>query len=572
MRSSNPPSSMKALDALVVGTGFGGIYQLKKLRDMGLSVKAIDVASDVGGTWYWNRYPGAMSDTESYLYRYSWDLDDLKTYPWHRHYVYQPEVLDYLRHVTGRHDLRKDMYFNTAMEAADWDDGASRWIVQTSSGITFKARYLITALGLLSKQNFPDIPGIVTFQGKKYHTGAWPEGVSLQGKRVGVIGNGSTGVQVITEIANDVKHLVSFQRNPQYSVPSGQREVEPNYRQEVNERYKELWKEAKDESAFAFGFEEVSRTTFSVDERARRRIYEEEWRKGGGFRFMFGTFSDLTTDEAANKSACDFIKDKIRETVKDPEKARKLMPTQMYARRPLCDAGYYQQFNRDNVEIVSLHDTPISEITADGVLTEDGKHYELDVIIFATGFDAVDGHYTRLAIKGRNGESLKDHWASTGPTTYLGVSVPSFPNMFMILGPNGPFCNIPPAIETHVEFISDIIEAAESTRRKTVQGPDQSTNDNALTRHDSARYGSSNGSGGNMSPVIESTLEAEKAWTDLCDKLSAGSLFRKTDSWIFGANVPGKKHAVMFYFKGLSAYRKELREVAADGYRGFMIS
>jgi cation diffusion facilitator CzcD-associated flavoprotein CzcO len=343
--------------------------------------------------------------------------------------------------------------------------------------------------------------------------------------------------KIITEIAKDVESLVSFQRNPQYSVPSGQGPVTPEYRKYINENYMELWEQAKNRSMFAFGLEETSRQTFSVDETERKQIYEKAWSRGGGFRFMFETFGDIVTNEAANKEAADFIKEKILQTVKDPEKARKLLPTQMYARRPLCDAGYYEQFNRENVEVVSLHDTPIDSITPAGILTADGKEHNFDMIIFATGFDAVDGNYTRIAIEGRHG-SLKTHWEANGPTSYLGMSVPGFPNMFMITGPNGPFCNLPPAIETQVEFISDTIRQLEER----------------------------------PSSVIEATVEAEREWMAECDRLSVDSLFRKTDSWIFGANVPGKKHAVLFYFAGLAPYRKVLRDVVENGWRGYTIA
>ncbi len=347
-----------------------------------------------------------------------------------------------MQHVTDRWDLRKDMLFNTALEEAHWDEATTRWIVRTSGGTTFRVRYLVTALGVLSKQNVPNIQGMDTYLGEKYHTGAWPQDVKLEGKRVGVIGNGSTGIQVITAIAKEVGHLVSFQRNPQYSVPSGQRPVTEAYRQYINDNYSRLWEEAKDESLFAFGFKETNRLTFSVKEAERKQIYESAWRKGGGFRFMFDTFGDITLDEAANHAAADFIKTKICETVRDPEKARKLLPTQLYARRPICDSGYYQAFNRDNVDIVSLQETPITTFTPHGIRTKDGKEHKLDVVIFATGFDAVDGNYTRVAIHGRDGVSLKDHWLPRGPTSYLGISVPQFPNLFMILGPNGPFCNL----------------------------------------------------------------------------------------------------------------------------------
>lgn len=463
--------------------------------------------------------------------------------------------MKYLQHVTARYDLRKHMYFEQALTEARWDDNSAEWVVQTSKGVTFRVRYLVTSLGLLSKQNYPDIAGLNDYKGEKYHTGAWPQGVSLQRKRVGIIGSGSTGVQVITEIAKDVDRLVSFQRNPQYSVPSGQRLVSDTDRKEVYDRYEELWHEAKDESLFGFGFKEVSRSTFSVGEDERKEIYETAWRKGGGFRFMFETFGDITVDEEANKAACEFMKNKIRETVRDQEKARKLMPTQLYARRPLCDAGYYEALDRDNVDVVNLKETPIQRLTPQGILTYDGTEHELDVIIFATGFDAVDGNYTRIAIHGRNGESLKDHWSTAGPTSYLGISIPGFPNMFCITGPNGPFSNIPPAIETHVEFITSIIETAEST---------------ASTK--SATVDKRRGETQTKPVAVESSQVAEDRWTKLCDDLSVGSLFRSTHSWIFGSNVPGKKHSVLFYFGGLTNYRAELRRIVDAGFEGFTFS
>lgn len=481
-------------------------------------------------------------------------------------YCYQPDVLEYLTHVTDKYDLRQHMHFDTSMTEAHWDDDISRWIVSTSKDITYRARYLVTALGLLSAQNLPDYPGINDFRGEKYHTGAWPQGVNLKGKRVGVIGNGSTGVQVITAIAKDVEHLTCFQRNPQYSVPSGQGPVSEEYRQQTYHNYDKLWQEAKDDTLFAFGFKEVARGTFDVDEDERREIYEAAWRKGGGFRFMFETFGDITLDEAANEEASNFIKSKIRETVKDQDKARKLMPTQRYARRPLCDAGYYEQCNRENVDIVSLKETPITHFTQDGIVTSDGTEHELDVVIFATGFDAVDGNYTRLKIHGRGGQSLKEHWAKIGPTSYLGTSVPEFPNMFMILGPNGPFCNLPPAIETHVEFNSDLIKAAEAFRQ-AAWGSKSNGDLDGQADGNSEINGSSS-----RPPVIEATKEAEEGWTTLCDDMSKGSLFRSTDSWIFGSNVPGKKISVLFYFGGLCNYRKQLEEIAEDSWRGFHIS
>ena len=477
-----------------------------------------------------------VPSTESYLYRYSWDSEDLQSYPWSRHYVQAPEILAYLNHVVDRHDLRQHMCLGTEMVSADWSDAEKRWSVQTAKGDIFLARYVVTALGLLSKQNLPAIPGLESFKGTLCHTASWPQPLDLRGKRVGVIGNGSTGVQIITAIAKDVKQLVCFQRSPQYSVPSGDGPVDPAYRKDINERYDEIWTQVKN-SAVAFGFEESTIPTFSVSEAERQKVFEENWQKGNGFRFMFGTFCDIAYDEAANKAAADFIKSKIKATVKDQDKAEKLLPAERYARRPLCDGGYYEQFNRENVDIVSLRETPISEVTSTGIRTSDGTLHELDVVIFATGFDAVDGNYARLAIKGRNGQSLKEQWASTGPTSYLGVSVPNFPNLFMITGPNAPFTNVPPTIETHVEFIADAIAAAEASRGSAA--------------------------------VVEATEDAEEEWTRLCDEVSANSLFRKVDSWIFGKNVPGKKNVIMFYFGGLGNYRKYLREVVGKEYKGF---
>ncbi|KAJ9604520.1 hypothetical protein H2200_010633 [Cladophialophora chaetospira] len=528
-------------DALIVGAGFGGIYQLHKLLSLGLSAKVIDFAGDVGGTWYWNRYPGAMSDTESFVYRYSWDTEDLQSYPWSHHYVKQPDVLKYLEHTVERHGLRKHMQFNTEMVGADWDDEAGVWRVEVNTGEVFVVKYLVTALGLLSKANYPDIPGIETFQGNMCHTAKWRTGLQFENKRVGVIGCGSTGIQVITDVASKVKTLACFQRHPQYSVPSGDGPVSDEYRDFVNQNYTEIMRQVRD-SVCGFGFVE-SKTSFrSVPVEEREDIFEQLWQKGNGFRFMFGGFSDISTDREANEAACKFIRKKISQTVKDPEKARKLMPHDYYARRPLCDGGYYQQFNRENVSIVDLKDTPISRITPNGIETSDGNVHELDVIIFATGFDAIDGNYNRVRIRGRDGKTLKQHWEPAGPTSYLGVFVPEFPNLCMITGPQGPFSNIPPAIELHVELISAMIERAEQRRRES-DSPGQN--------------------------VIEALPEAEKAWIQECESAAEGSLFKETASWIFGNNVKDKKVALRFFFGGLAKYCKAVQDIINNGYRGF---
>ena len=522
----------KDFDAVVIGAGFGGLYSVHKLRnELGLSVQAYDNGSDVGGTWYWNRYPGAMSDTQSYLYRFSFDKDLLNEWSWKESYLMQPEILDYFNHVADRFDLRRSYQFDTKITATHFDEETNLWHVTTDKGQTVTARYLITGLGLLSATNVPNFKNRESFQGEQYHTAHWPkEGVDLKGKRVGVIGTGSTGVQVIIHTAPEVEHLTVFQRTPQYSVPAGKRPQSEEELNQIKANYDAIWEQAKN-SAVAYGVEETTRPLASASKEEQERIFEEAWNKGNSFHFMFGTFGDITTDYEANEAASDFIRRKIKSIVMDPETARKLTPTGLYAKRPLCDIGYYETFNRDNVSLVDVKANPIVEITPKGIRTTDGE-YELDVIIYATGFDAVDGNYTKINMRGRGGVAMREKWED-GPTGYLGMTNTDFPNLFMILGPNGPFTNLPPSIETQVEWISGTIKHLV---------------DNNLT-------------------TIEPTEEGEKEWVELCRSIANQTLFSKTESWIFGANIPGKKNAVMFYMGGLGNYRKILKET---GYKNFI--
>lgn len=533
---TNATQGSADFDAIVIGAGFGGLYMLRKLRDeLGLNVQVFDRASDVGGTWYWNRYPGALSDTETYLYCYSFDQELLQDWQWNTRYVDQPSILSYLEHVADRFDLRRNIRFNTGITAASFDEHNNVWTVETDQGEQFTARYLVTALGLLSATNVPNIAGRQNFSGEQYHTGAWPEGVDLRNKRVGVIGTGSTGIQVITKIAPEVAHLTVFQRTPQYSVPVGNGIVPDAEIAQIKRDYAEIWPRVK-RSMTAFGFEESDVPAMSVSAQERERVFQQAWEVGGGFRFMFGTFGDIATDRDANEAASAFIRQKISEIVDDPAIAEKLTPYDLYAKRPLCDSGYYATYNRSNVELVDVKTNPIQEITAAGIRTEDGIEHELDVIIFATGFDAVDGNYTKIDLRGRGGESISQHW-SEGPSSYLGMTVNNFPNMFMILGPNGPFTNLPPSIETQVEFISDSVAALER-----------------------------DGGG-----VIEASAKAEDGWSETCQQIADDTLFGEGESWIFGANIPGKKHAVMFYMSGLGCYREKLAAVKENEMDGFNI-
>lgn len=528
------------LDALVVGTGFGGIYACYTLRKLGLQFACVDNASDVGGTWYWNRYPGAMSDTHSHLYRYSWDEEDFKSYPWTHNYVLQPEILGYLRHVVERHDLRKYMQFKTEMESAIFNDETSTWRVTMNTGQVFVVRYLITAMGLLSQPVYPDIAGLRDFKGTMIHTAAWTEGIDLEGKKVAIIGNGSTGVQVVSSIAPEVGSLTCFVRHPQYVVPAGLREVTPEQRQDFNTNFEALWQAVRG-SAVGFGFKESTRSFASATPEEREQVFEKLWQDGNGFWFMLGGFNDVTSNVEANEYASEFIRNKIRATVKDPEKARILCPHDYYARRPVCGNNYYEQFNRDNVQVIDVNENAIKTVTERGILTADGIEHEFDVIILATGYDALDGNYTRLKIVGRQGHTIQEHW-STNITSFCGTLLSGFPNLFMILGPQSAFSNNPPTIEAQVELITALMEQTEALRKE-----------------------------GKHAGVVEVKSEAELAWAQQCEDTAEGSLFKQTASWIFGANVPGKIYATRFFFPGLRLFREWIQESLKE-WKGFVFA
>lgn len=518
-------------DAVVVGAGFGGLYAVHKLRDeLGLKVQAYDAAGDVGGTWYWNRYPGALSDTESFCYRYSFDKEGLAKATWKNRYLTQPEIIAYLGDFADRYDLRRSYRFDTRMTSAVFDEATGLWKVATDKGDTVTAKYLITGLGLLSAINKPPFKGVDRFKGQIHHTAAWPEGVDLRGKRVGVIGTGSTGVQVIIALAPIVGHLTVFQRSAQYVVPIGNWPEDEAKINEYKANYDAIWDQIKG-SAVAFGFGESTVPAMSVPPGERERVFEQAWNKGGGFRFMFETFGDIATDRAANDAIADFIKRKIAQIVKDPETARRLTPTDLYAKRPLCGDNYYDVYNRNNVTLVDVREDPIAEFTETGIRLQSGQQHELDVVVMATGFDAVDGNYTRIDIRGRGGIPMKDKWKD-GPKGYLGMMEADFPNLFMILGPNGPFTNLPPSIETQVEWFSDAIAMAEHRGLRTIEPSQQATDE----------------------------------WVRTCQTIADMTLFPQAQSWIFGANIPGKKNAVMFYLAGLGAYRSAIGAVRDSGY------
>ncbi|KAL2860984.1 flavin-containing monooxygenase [Aspergillus lucknowensis] len=524
-------------DVLVVGAGFGGINQLYTLLKFGLTVKVVDKAGGPGGTWYWNRYPGAMSDTTSALYRFPWDKEDLLTYPWTHNYLEAKEILAYLEHFVDRHDLRKHMQFDTEVLAATWSEDDYTWRVETSQGV-FTARYFITALGVLSDPNWPNIPGRETFHGDILHTARWPEKCDLKGKRVAVVGNGSTGVQVITTIAPEVGSLLSFQRRPLYTVPAGKRPVTKEDRARINETWDEVWQQVRD-SIGGVGVDENKPKATDVSPEEIERVFQEAWDEGGGFRFILGTFSDLMMNEAANRAACDFLRAKIAQIVRDPEKRRKLTPTTLYNRRPISDTGYYETFNRGNVDVVDTANNAIVEVTSDGLKLADGMVYQLDVIIFATGYDAFDGPYKRMNIVGRDGLTLREHWRN-GPSANVAAATAGFPNLFMINGPTVPLANIPPVIEATVDFITRAISHVEELRRQK--------------QHRVA-----------MVP----TPEGDTAWIDFCNMVSDAMLFKTAPSYFYGANVEGKAQTAYIFFGGLGLFRQKLKECEDSGYASY---
>jgi cation diffusion facilitator CzcD-associated flavoprotein CzcO len=527
------------LDVVVVGAGFGGLYALHRLRGLGLSVQVYEAGSGVGGTWYWNRYPGARCDVESLEYSYSFSPELEQEWDWSERYAPQPEILSYINHVADRFDLRRDIQFDTRVTAAAFDETAGRWRVTTDRGDDVSARFCVMASGCLSAVTTPDIEGLSSFRGDWYHTGQWPhEGVDFSGQRVGVVGTGSSGIQSIPVIARQASHLVVFQRTPNFSLPARNEPLTPDAQAEVKAGYRALRDEARS-SFSAIAVAAPTELALEVDPAERRRRYEAAWARGG-LMSMTTTFRDLIVDKAANDTAAEFIRSKIREIVVDPDVAQALTPTDhpFATKRPCLDTGYFETFNRDNVTLVDLRQTPITEIVPTGIRTTERVH-ELDTIVFATGFDAMTGPLLRIDIRGRGDRPLSDKW-SAGPRTYLGIATAGFPNLFILTGPGSPsvLSNMVIAIEQHVDWIADCLS-----------------------------YLGANGLG-----TIEATVEAEDAWVDHVNQLASATLFPRANSWYMGANVPGKPRVFLPYVGGFPQYRSTCDEVAADGYRGFSLT
>jgi cation diffusion facilitator CzcD-associated flavoprotein CzcO len=529
-------------DVVIVGAGFSGLYMLHRVRDvLGLDAVVLEAGGGVGGTWFWNRYPGARCDSESYYYSYSFSPELEQEWEWTSKYPAQPEILRYLEHVADRFDLRRDIRLETRVEGATFDESTSRWTVRTDGGEELSAQFLVSAVGCLSAANIPDIPGLDTFGGEWYHTGRWPhDGVDFGGKRVGMIGTGSTGIQAAPVIAAEADHLTVFQRTPNYTVPARNAPLTPERAAEIKADYPAIREHTRN-SYGGFPFDPSDRSALEVSAEERQSTYEELWEEGG-FKFLFGSFYDLLINQEANDTAAEFIRGKIRETVHDPAVAEMLAPTDhpYGSKRPPIDTGYFETFNRDNVSLVDLKATPIKEITKSGIRTSAGDH-ELDVLVFATGFDAMTGALLKIDIRGRDGLSLRDKW-SDGPRSYLGLQVAGFPNLFTITGPGSPsvLSNMPVSIEQHVEWIADCIAHLREM--------------------------------GGATATIEATPSAEDAWVDHVAEIAGFTLFSKANSWYLGANIPGKTRVFMPYVGGVAMYRQRCDAVAADGYEGFAIS
>jgi cation diffusion facilitator CzcD-associated flavoprotein CzcO len=525
-------------DLVVVGAGFAGLYALYAAREAGFSAKVLERGGGVGGTWYWNRYPGARCDTPSLDYSYSFSPELQDDWDWSERFATQPEILRYLEHVADRFDLRRDVELECEVIAATFDPQSARWLIETGDGRHYRAQFVIMATGNLSTLNLPPLEGLEQFKGRRLHTAQWPlEGVDFSDRVVGVIGTGSTGIQTIPQLAQNAKRLLVFQRTANFSLPARNQPLRAADLHLARSAYGERRRKAR-ESRFGVPFEPPVRKALEVSDRERLQTYEWAW-SAGGDAVIWASFTDTLDDLASNTTAADFVRDKIRDSVTDPRVAEMLTPTThpIGTKRICVDIGYYETFNRPNVRLVDINATPIASITPTGVQTT-SELFPCDDLVFATGFDAITGTLLAIDIRGRDGLRLSEAWVD-GPSTYLGLAVPGFPNMFMVTGPGSPgvLSNVVHSIEQHVEWITACMAAA---RRRGCNH-------------------------------VEAAPEAARSWDQHISDLAAATLFPLANSWYMGANIPGKPRRFMTYVAGVSSYRTICDEVAANDYRGFVM-
>jgi cation diffusion facilitator CzcD-associated flavoprotein CzcO len=522
-------------DAVIIGAGVSGLYQLYKLRELGMRVRVFETGTGVGGTWYWNRYPGARFDSESWTYGYSFSPELLAEWDWEEHFAGQPETERYLNHVADKFDLRRDIQFKSRVTAAHYQEDTCSWDVLLEDGRRYTARFLVTAIGVLSAATMPRIPGVDTFQGQSCHTHYWPkEPVKFDGKRVAVIGTGATGVQTITEVAKTVGHLTVFQRTPQWCAPLHNAKISPEEMRRIRANYSEIFARCQ-QTYGCFIHATDPRATLEVTQEEREAFWEKLYGEPG-FGIWMGNFRDILVDRQANALISDFVARKIRQRVKDPVVAEKLIPKNhgFGTRRVPLESGYFEVYNQPNVKLVDITATPIERITPTGIKTSDAE-YEFDIIIYATGFDAITGSFDRIDIRGVDGASLKEKW-NDGPQTFLGILVDGFPNMLMVMGPHAGLGNFPRAAEYSADWVTGLIRFA---------------HDRGLTR-------------------IEATAAGATAWTDHVIASSEGLLFTEVDSWMTGINrnVEGKQvRRIMRYSGGHPKFREHCEAVVANGYR-----
>ena len=528
----------EVFDAVIVGAGFAGLYMLIRLRELGLKCTVIEKGGDVGGTWYWNRYPGARCDIDSVDYCYSFSPKLLKEWRWTERFATQPEILRYLEFVAKTFDLKRDIRFSNTVSSAEFDEQSDTWLVHTSKGERIKAKYVVMAVGNLSEPKRPDIQGADQFMGNELHTSKWPkDGVDFTGCEVGIIGTGSSGIQAIPIIANQAKHLYVFQRTPNYSMPARNAPLEPKYVEEVL-AYFEKRRETSRRSDAGTPFPPSNKATFEVSDEERNAMFEAGWQRGG-INSLSYAFNDFFTDEIANQEAQNFARKKIQEIVHDPITAKSLSPIHHIGTKRTCvDTNYFETYNRENVTLVDLRSDPIREITAHGVTTKNHK-IKLDTLVYAVGFDAVTGALNAINIVGRSGQTLRDAW-NDGPATYLGLAVSGFPNIFLVTGPGSPgvLSNMVVSIEQHIDWIADAIDHLNSRN---------------LTS-------------------IEAASDAQDAWVAHVNELAEETLYPQASSWYLGSNITGKARVFMPYVNGCGNYRSECEAVVRDGYRGFQLT